>query len=263
MRTHWINDSQQDRPASMAGQKPKVFPWKGRAWLYLTADAEGQLGFEWNLKSTFCSADLRFGENEDDLGIHIAFPPVSFWFGLRARWARRLVSWLGADDGKTIGISIYDWVFHWDAWHGSFEGWNSTDPWWWSGHFDPIEFLLGRMKYSERLLERREVLVPMPEAYYHATAELQECTWRRPRLPFEKVGLYVKIDIDRKRHPGGIPHQGKGTAAHNCGVDGTFGFSSQARNIPEGVGKLVGSCLGTRVKYGGWRDWSWDRKAAA
>lgn len=253
MGWNWINDSRRDLLNGKDDMRPWVFPLAGRLWIYLSKDYQSKVGFDWNIWRFSCSAELRFGEHEDDLGFHIAFPPVSFWFSLNAKWAYKIVKMLDATSGKSIGFSIHSWAIWWNVWHGDFEGWSSNDPKWKHGSFHPIELLLGREVCTTRDIEARDVMVPMPEKNYPAKAKLVEYRWKRPRW-FEKRMLRVQIDI-----PGGIPHSGKGTEAWNCGDDATFGLTTCARTIPEGVGNLVGSVLGDRVKYGGWKEWKFPR----
>jgi len=122
-----------------------------------------------------------------------------------------------------------------------------------SFHFDT--FFLGKTTCNKEVLEEREILIPMPEKSYKAHAKLILYTWTRPRW-FAKTMKRVEIDI-----PDGIPMEGKGTAAHNCGRDATFMMTTgRCNSIPRGVGVLVGSCLADRVRYGGWGDYRWDKE---
>jgi hypothetical protein len=50
--------------------------------------------------------------------------------------------------------------------------------------------------------------------------------------------------------PGGIPHQGKGENAWDCGDDATFGLGCSARTVPEAIGEVVAVCLKDRRSYG-------------
>ena len=96
-----------------------------------------------------------------------------------------------------------------------------------------------------------------PEGTYQAHAVLEELVWSRPRWFKERM---TRVDFEI---PNGIPHAGKGENSWDCGDDATFGMSTgECKSIPEGIGKLVGSCLQTRIRYGGWGDYEWKREAA-
>src|SRR5690606_38230523 len=78
-------------------------------------------------------------------------------------------------------------------------------------------------------------------------------TWSRPRW-FPKMVKRIEIEMGEP-----IPHQGKGENSWDCGVDGTYSYTAPAESIADGVGGLVGSVLSTRIRYGGWRDWNFQR----
>lgn len=156
-------------------------------------------------------------------------------------------------EDREIDISFHDASFYWRFWTDTMS-WSSDTPRWRHGSFDVVDFVLGRSKCSHREIETREVLVPMPESSYAASAKLEEWTWKRPRW-FAKTIKRVSIDV-----PGGIPFEGKGENSWDCGVDATHGITTgPCGSIAEGVGILVGSVLRDRVRNGGYDDWSWSR----
>ena len=149
--------------------------------------------------------------------------------------------------GKELEFEIHSDHIGWKLF--SFE---INDNSWRSKNFYFWNFLLGRKNCTQELLEERDVLIPMPEKSYKATAKLVLYTWKRPRW-FAESFKRVEIKV-----PSGIPHQGKGENSWDCGEDATFGMTTgRCNSITEGVGKLVGSVLTTRVKYGGWKDYKW------
>lgn len=153
---------------------------------------------------------------------------------------------------REINISFHDGGVWWSFWRDGM-GWSSKESKWRVGNFNFVDALLGRTKFSERVIEERDVLIPMPEKSYPAHVKFTEDTWKRPRwFPHRLTRVNVEI-------PEGIPHAGKGTCEWNCGDDATFGMTCAARSVADGVGKVVGSCLETRVRYGGWGDYSWSR----
>lgn len=156
-------------------------------------------------------------------------------------------------DDREIKISFHDGAIWWAFWTDPMS-WSSTTPKYRYGNFNFVDFALGRSKCDHRTLEERDVLVPMPEGAYPARAKLEEWTWRRPRW-FAKTIKRCSIDI-----PNGIPFPGKGENSWDCGDDATYGITTgECRTIAEGVGKLVGSVLNSRVRYGGWGSWSWHK----
>jgi hypothetical protein len=128
------------------------------------------------------------------------------------------------------------------------------DPWWWHQYFDLGDIFFGHTTCAKEVLEERNVLIPMPEKSYESTAKLMLYTWTRPRW-FSKSLKRVEIDV-----PEGLPHEGKGENSWDMGVDRTFGMiTDECHSIAEGVGKLVGSVLNRRVRYGGYGDWNWQK----
>lgn len=124
------------------------------------------------------------------------------------------------------------------------------------GNFGYMDFLLGKPTCHRELLEHKSLAIPMPEKAYWGSVRLVRYSWTRPRW-FTKRMLRCEIDV-----PEGIPHEGKGENSWDCGVDATYGMTTgPVRDIQEGVASLVGSVLRDRVKYGGWGDWYWNKKA--
>ncbi len=170
--------------------------------------------------------------------------------GIRFPWVKR-------GDRRSLQLTFHDRAVWWNVWRND-DSWSSDVPYWRSGSFHPVDALFGRDVCTRITKEQRDVLVPMPEKAYPATAELVEFSWKRPGWPWARKMLRVSIEV-----PGGIPHSGKGENSWDCGDDATFGMTTgECRSIPEGVGQLVGSCLRDRVRYGGWDEWSWNREAA-
>jgi hypothetical protein len=131
-------------------------------------------------------------------------------------------------------------------------GWKRGDLNW---YFPILGTLKGKAKVTKRVIEERDILIPMSEKVYSAKAILADWTWKYPRW-FRKVIRRCEIKI-----PEGIPHAGKGENSWDCGDDATFGITTgQCKSIPEAVGVLVGSCLKDRVRYGGWKDYNWKRE---
>lgn len=174
---------------------------------------------------------------------------------LYASLAINAPKWTRPKADREIKLSFHDRAAWWSLWCDPWS-WSSKTPRWRHGSWHPIDTLLGRQNCQTRTIEERNVLVPMPEKAYEATAKLVEYTWKRPRSPFAKTMLRCEIEV-----PNGIPFEGKGENAWDCGQDATFGITTgECKSIPEGVGILVGSVLRSRVKNGGWGDWSWHKE---
>jgi len=145
---------------------------------------------------------------------------------------------------REFSYKIHGGALWWCLWMNPDE-WNHTDPKWRRGNFNPADFFFGRYKYSERILETVNVLIPMPEKPYPATIEMREDSWKRPRWPFTRYMKRANIDV-----PNGIPHQGKGENSWDCGPDATYGMTCPARTIAQAVGTMVESCYRDRLRYG-------------
>lgn len=197
------------------------------------------LKIEYHLWSS--SFGFRFSADENYI-FSISIPPVSLY----------LVFGNGKYREKEISISVHNWAIWWNFWT-SFNEWKSSAPKYRNGSFHIDDFLLGKRKYKRTILEDRPVSIPMPEKNYQANIKLCRDTWKRSRW-FTQTIMRIDADIIE-----GIPHEGKGTAEYNCGEDRTWGMCCPATSIADGVGKIVGSVLHDRVRYGGWNDWNYKR----
>lgn len=194
-----------------------------------------------------CSINFNNHGYENDRTFTLAIPYL-FYFSIGYP-AKKYPTW---DGKREISLSFHSNSLWWQFWSDP-DCWSSKDSKWRRGAFHLDDFFLGKSKFSEEFLEERNVLIPMPEKSYEATAKLTLDTWTRPRW-FKKQIKRIHIEI-----PEGIPFEGKGENSWDCGKDATFGITCPAESIPEGVGTLVGSVLRSRVKNGGWSDWTWTK----
>lgn len=245
MRFHYqnLNDS------------PKKYLLHGRFWL----GDKFQLNGEWCIpsKSFDLSLDLNhYGDTA--IGGRISLWLVSLYLSVENRFLYNFFEKLTKrkdqkyTNGRCMGISWNNRIFRIDLWNDPMES-RSVDPKWWHIVIDFDRLLKGRPIHSEKVLEEREIVIPMPEKSYSATA--RKLLWRvdYPRW-FSREGITIDIKC-----PEGVPFEGKGENSWDCGKDATFEMSCSARTIPEGVGKFVGSVLVDRVKNGGWRDYNWSK----
>jgi hypothetical protein len=215
---HSIDDKRTEGRAVMAGER-----WSLRA--------------AWNLWSHFCGVEV---ERDDEGGwtLMLAFPPVAIWLTFS-------LGFHGSDE-REVSLRVHDWALWWRFWTDP-NSWSRETPRWRDGSWHPLDTFLGRVRYESVDLSTHAVVIPMPEGVYPATASVQRCTWKRPRW-FARVREYVKVDIDRR---GGIPHEGKGENAWDCGTDGLCGYSTEGSDLAAAVADGVRRMLRYRRKYDG------------
>ena len=208
-----------------------------RSWLYFGDGPHISTDFLLG-KSTFA---ISFGRGSRSLKFHLAIPFLfSFWI--------KLGDIVKYKQPRELGIRFHGGSFWLNLWTEPMDGRTHC--------FDVVRFLIGKATYSARTIEERYVMIPMPEKAYKGKAKLFESTWSYPRW-FSSSIKRVSIEMEKGEQ---IPHEGKGTCAHNCGRDATFSMTtSECRSIGAGVGQMVGSILETRVKNGGWSDWTWQK----
>lgn len=222
----------------------------GRAWWHV---GRVRVMGSWLLGRWNCRAELAVHpDSEDTFLVGLAVPGLSAWLGLGVshrgfldrlnRACRRPDQKYG--NGRRTGFAFHGGALWWHLWADDGE-WRRTDSRWRYGHLNFADAVLGRQNYSERALESRSILVPMPEGSYAGTATLYEARWQRPRWPWPHVRATVKIEV-----PKGIPHAGKGENSWDCGDDATFGISCAAASIEEAIGKMVAGALHDRRRYG-------------
>ncbi len=217
-----------------------------RCWWYL----RGFNFFQFSGYILSGSLGIGFDADDEDGTAHIGAGLFSVYISSNC-WRRNY-----RKGSRELSLRFHGGSLWWNLWTDR-DGWSSKTPKWRNGNFNFVDFALGRSKCDHTLIEERNVLVPMPERAYQATAKLEAWVWKRPRW-FAKRLNRVTIDI-----PGGIPKAGKGENSWDCGDDATFGLTTgECNSIPDGVGKLVTMMLKDRVKYGGWSDWEWKREAA-
>ena len=244
MHWHWQNLN--ERRAGADGRHPKSVPWHGRAWLYLAELIS--LRLEWHLWSRSCGVSVSI---ENELKLHLAFPPVSLWFSVEAP-----MFWRKYGEGRELRLDVHDWAIWWSLWTDT-SGWSSKTPRYRHGAFHILDFLLGRHRYSSRPLACEWIEVPMPERTYYGVAQLEEASWDRARW-FAKRLLRVEV----KMLPGEqVPHPGKGENSWDCGEDATYSITMPAASIEDGIAGLVGSVLRSRRRHGG-RGWRPEAQAA-
>lgn len=215
--------------------------------------------FEWNVWTHFCGISLSTDREDGGLKFHFAFPPVSFWLTLPinistegprwAAWNERFGGHPGSNRYNSFEffhLAVHDWALWWTFLKFDW-GWSNQMPKWMSGSFYVLDFIFGQTKYTKRDLTFHEVMIPMPEGAYPATIQFEECTWKRPRLPWNSSkGIYADIKMKI-----GIPHEGKGENSWDCGEDALFGMSRKASTVEEAIAATVQTALKDRRRYNG------------
>lgn len=221
-----------------------------RCWL----GRETQLTFCIMIPSRFWHIDIDLCENggqEEAIGFSVACPLFAIWIGFENSWLYNQLEKITKrkyekhTNGRNIGLSYHDntlWIKLWDDPMES----RAVDPWWWSFSFNWKDFVLGKYKYSERLIKEGNIEIGMPEGSYEATYKVEERTWKRPRWPFTKTKESIYFDF-----PIGVPHEGKGENSWDCGMDGTFGIGTEWKgSLIDAVKDITIKLIQGRLRYG-------------
>ena len=237
-----------DRPDGTTGP-----PTEGRCWLNFNLDES--LYFSWCLGRDFCHAGFELGGYEEDVLFKIAFPPVALWFGISNKKLGKLLqdrlSKGEMSNTKNVEISVHDNSIWWEIFTET-NYWSNKIPKWKSGNFNIMDFIFGKQEYTNKVIEEKKLDIPMPEGSYPATVKLEVATWDRPRW-FAKRVKRVSIDMEKP-----IPFPGKGENSWDCGDDARHGMTAPAKNMADGIGKMVSSVLNNRLRRGG--PYKWEKK---
>lgn len=134
--------------------------------------------------------------------------------------------------------------------------WSRSDPWWWEIAIHPRDLLLGRLKYSSRVIGFGSYAMDMPEGYYRANVTMERATWRRPRWPwwpFTKAVTRADINLDPP-----IPVPGKGENSWDIDDDAVFDSMAPAESPEQAIRELREHVMETRRKYAS-EDWVPDK----
>ena len=191
---------------------------------------------------------VEFGENIVfrigafiQLALSFNFRGLNLWLYKKGIHNRGLEFNIGFSDGLTVSLNLMADTMDWKRGQ-------------WKWYWNISDRIKGKVEVLKKVIEERDILIPMPEKSYNAHAVLADWTWKYQRW-FPMTVRRCEIDILE-----GLPHAGKGENSWDCGNDATFSITTgKVRNIPEAVGNLVGNVLNTRVKHGGWKDYKWDR----
>lgn len=226
----------------------KLFPWlHGRAW-FSSAD-EGRrrpsARVEWVFPSAGCRVSVEANRTTGEWLFGVAFPPLSLWLGVEMPsgwWPKQHREW---------SIRIHNRAIWWRFGQNPHE-WHSKTPKWLDGSWHPERTFLGKWVFTEKLLEQRRVLIPLPEGTYPATVKMTDEVRGYARSPFKHRQIGATVEFD---DGWAVPFSGKGENSYDCGEDGMFSSSMPARTVEEAIGKVVGSILRTRRSRGDPEKW--------
>ena len=123
--------------------------------------------------------------------------------------------------------------------------WKKGDRFW---CFNPKDFILGKMVYTEVTVEEIEVGFALPERTYMIKIKRYWGVWRRRRFPWRPCTfrlLRVNMTPDKP-----IPVPGKGESAWDQGDNPIMNATHPAKTIGEALGSLYDTINRSRTRHG-------------
>lgn len=148
-------------------------------------------------------------------------------------------------DDRELSLRFFDKAVWWKVWSDS-HGWTSDTPRWRDGSWHPLDTIFGKTTYVTELVERADMLVPMPEKSYRGHVEIRRDSWRRPRWPFARVVYRAHIDMTDP-----VPVPGKGENSWDLGQDAIYGMTVPARTVADAIAAVVKSAMRDRIRRAG------------
>ena len=207
--------------------------WReGRCWLtWFVGDGDTGQGYrerltihpEWIIGGHLgpgLGLELGGGDSNREIKLSLGLPGAHVWLhvdGLPDAWMARLLPgrlhrWVDRQgqehavkrtEAREVRVAWHDGALWWALWTSPME-WSSRTPRWRDGHCAPVDWLLGRRRYTATTVGTRAAVIPLPEGVYPATLTFQDEAWRRPRWPWAHHRATTQIEI-----PGGVPVPGK------------------------------------------------------
>lgn len=226
-------------------------------WWFSDLQERREISGQFALFYSGCGVGLQVGNDEHALGFNVCVPyvlgtfvnvhtPTLYKLASAAAKLWPTCSGEGKYITREISVRVHNWAVWWSVWSPMGE-WHSKCPKWREGSWHPLGH---HHRQSETEVERRDVVVHMPERGYRGTAVRTLTTWGFERLPrlFDRQMSHVEIKMAEGEQ---IPFPGKGENSWDCGEDATYSASGPARTIEEAVGNLIGSTLERRRRHGG------------
>jgi hypothetical protein len=218
---------------------------------------------EWSLfgKHRF-GFGFEFGRNgsESDIGLDIHAGLIgNLYLRLRAPWT----SFARVKDTdperytpRHTGINLFPGYGAWIRFKiEDLEGqWTKGQPWWRSWNFG-LSDVMGPTDVERTPVSEDLVWIPLPEGSYLATSREETLAWRHRRAfgtwRDRILGAQTRTDVVLTIE-GGIPIEGKGEDAWNCGMDGLF--MCAAATVEEAIANAIAHVRNDRKRYGGPHD---------
>lgn len=196
--------------------------WQFGVAFYVSSEYGLRLRTDWGLLSLSAHLD---GYEVDDV--------TEFLLGLNESQGEDLCTEI--EFGATECIDVVS--LRWSVWKPRYH-WDSSWPRWRSGHIYPLAIVLGDAVCTTTNLERRDVVIPMPEGAYSAVATRQHWIWERARWPRPWLERYC-VDFDIA---GGVPIGRKAD-------DAVLGTSVVGTDFGTAISALVDRFMADRRRY--------------
>lgn len=208
------------------------------------------LAVEWSLPATLTGLFFHWtDEGEMSLGFCLG---IGIWFSLGGLPRPRPYLDYGETHYKSyerdLHISWHDGGLWWNLWRDDGQ-WSRAVPKWRHGSVNLVDCLLGRSKFSERMLRTERASIPLPEGSTSATFTFSEFTYKRPRWPARYI-IHCRIKPD---HPAVVP--GKGENAWDLDDSAILEMGCVASDVPTAIAAYLKSVLRDRERYGGSVAW--------
>lgn len=229
---------------------------RARLWLRLTRAQRADrapawsFGISWSFGGRACRASLTIGDwgDDTDIGLSFAVPGVSLHFDVEGV----LPSHWRPKEGRDLGFFVGDgaiFVKLWcalDEWHSDRSFWDVG-----SSKRQPVlrvaNWLLGKMKHTERPITTARATVTLPEGEYPVLIQFAAHTWKRPRWHAHTV---VRANVQVLAESG-IPIPGKGENDYDQNEDAIYSLSTHAATVETALAALYASVERDRQRYGG------------
>lgn len=137
-----------------------------------------------------------------------------------------------------------DWHY-WQRWWGSPDG-DDGNRVFFCWREAVLDWAFGKTVCVHERSERvHAITISLPEGDYQATARYERRVWLRPRWPFHKMRLSTNVDLEV-----GLPFEGKGENAWDCGEDGIYGYGVEGHDLELASRRGAEITLERRAKYG-------------
>jgi len=222
-----------------------------RYWLYFNDN----LSFRIEAYPFTKNFSIEFNINDDfenTISFNLCIPPLfSFYFGIEKTPKKIIKKLIGYKYGnRQTGIRIFDWSIWLEFWLGEDNCGTLGNKWrGFKTVFHPVNYILGKIKYSTEVKETGEITFLVPEGFSYKEKEYtgkwskEVITHKRSRW-FKKDFVRYELEVEE-----GVPFPGKGTAGYNCDEDATYSLSGVFNSKEELVDRFIKGILSNRENY--------------